>query len=187
MRNAVRKWSRWIFVSAPGVGVLVISAGLGIGYAATKGDSGDVTRAEKPNRDEVGFVAPFGGKDLSDADRKALDAFHACMRETIEPAPLPAPGEDATLPDPERMQQKFEAAFDRCKGELTAELRAEFEKRHQQMDAVKDCLEENGVEAPPGGPPARPPAGGPPGPPPPGAGRAIPVAPPAGAIERYKD
>ena len=88
MLNAIRRATRWIFVSAPGVGVLVISIGLGVGYAATNGGSSQ-SSTQAPGqsagpRDGPGFlVAP--GQQLSTSDRQALEKFRSCMSSVVKP------------------------------------------------------------------------------------------------------
>ena len=140
MKNAIRRTARWLFVSAPGVAVLVISAGLGVGYAATS-DGDKVERAGEPGTFEMHVGGP-GGENLSAEDREALERFHECMRGQIG-----EPGE-GDPPDPAQMREKFQAAFDQCKGDLPEDLRQDFEQRQQQMEEFQSCMEEQGVEPP---------------------------------------
>jgi hypothetical protein len=140
MKNAIRRTARWLFVSAPGVAVLLISAGLGIGYAATN-DGDKVERAGEPGTFEFHVGGP-GDENLSEADRKALEAFHECIRGEI-----PEPGE-GDPPDPGQMREKFDAAYEQCKGELPENLQQDFEQRQQQMEEFRSCMEEQGVEPP---------------------------------------
>jgi hypothetical protein len=144
MNNAIKETLRWLFASVPGAALLVITAGVGFGYAATSGggDRPDASGA-------VAFTVPADrGQDLSSSDRQALERFHHCMRDSIDP---PSGGK---LPDPDQMRSSFQAAFDKCKGELPGGVRQQMEQHQQQAEDYRNCLEENGAKPPsPGDPP----------------------------------
>lgn len=110
---------RWLFKSAPGVALLVIAAGVGVGYAASSGSENG-----------------SGGK--------ALEDFGSCMRENA-----PQPGGGDRPPGPAGGEEAFEAAFDACKGKLTDSQRQQFEARHAQREKFRACMEDNGAPRPP--------------------------------------
>src|SRR4029079_6717644 len=120
---------RWVSKSTPAVALLVVAAGVTGAYAASSG--GDSSTATKGGTPEAGFAVAYGPdtQNLSDADRKSLEAFGSCMRENT-----PQPGDtqfgaqgDSQPPDPAEGKAKFDAAFDKCKSELTDSLRQKFE------------------------------------------------------------
>lgn len=148
MKKLISGSFRWLFKSAPGVALLVIAAGVGGAYAANSGGSDQATQAPRAG---AGAAVPFGGPDqnLSDADRKSLEAFGQCMREN---APQPGDTHGAQSgtqpPDPAAGKAKFDAAFDKCKSNLSDSLQQKFEQRRQQMDEYQSCLEDNGASPP---------------------------------------
>lgn len=136
---------RWLFKSAPGVAVLVIAAGVGVGYAADNNGNRDNT--VKAPAAGVRTFGPLGGPDstnLSDADRKALEDFGNCMRENA-----PKPSDGSQPPDPAKGKAAFDAAFDACKAKLTDSQRQQFEQRQAQQEKFQTCMEENGAPTPP--------------------------------------
>jgi hypothetical protein len=147
MKDAIRRTTRWLLLSAPGALVLVVSAALGFGYAAASDDEPEVEPA--PHPDEAGIAIPaVPGGIPSQEDREALDRFHECMRDSVE---VP---EDGEPPDPEQVHEAFQAAFEQCKAELPEDLRQLFEQRQQQLEAFRSCMEEHGATPPvPGEPP----------------------------------
>jgi len=136
MSNAIRRTLRWLFASAPGAAVLVVAIGVGIGYAANTG-GGETPRAGAGGQ----FNAPLG-KDLSSEDQQALESFHQCMGENLQP---PSSGD---VPDPDKMRESFQAAFDKCKGNLPDDVRQDMEQHQQQEEAYRTCLDENGATPP---------------------------------------
>jgi hypothetical protein len=150
MKKLISGTFRWLFKSAPGVALLVIAAGVGGAYAANSGGTDQATQAP---RGGPGVSVAFGAPDqnLSDADRKSLEAFGQCMRENA-----PQPGDGTQPPDPAEGKAKFDAAFDKCKSNLSDSLQQKFEQRQAQMDAYQSCLSDNGASPPsPGNPPSK--------------------------------
>jgi hypothetical protein len=135
---------RWLFKSVPGVAVLLIATGAGVAYAAKGGEECDPAKAGP--RGDVMFSAPAipgGGAlgELSEADRKSLRDFGACMHDAI-----PQPG--AEPPDPEEGKEAMDSAFDSCKAKLSDSLRERFEKTHAEAEAYRECLQANGAPEP---------------------------------------
>lgn len=130
---------RWLFKSAPGVALLVIAAGVGVGYAANN-DGNTTVKAPAGGARSVGFLGGPDTKNLSDADRKALEDFGNCMRENG-----PNPGDGSQLPDPAEGKAAFDAAFDTCKAKLTDSQRQQFEARQAQQEKYQTCMEQNGA------------------------------------------
>jgi len=142
---------RWVSKSTPAVALLVVAAGVTGAYAASSG--GDSSTATKGGTPEAGFAVAYGPdtQNLSDADRKSLEAFGSCMRENA-----PQPGDDSQPPDPAEGKAKFDAAFDKCKSELTDSLRQKFESEQAQREEYENCLSDNGATPPsPGNPPSK--------------------------------
>ena len=132
---------RWLFKSAPGVALLVIAAGVGVGYAANNDGNGN-TAVKAPAGVGQTF-GPLGGpdaKNLSEADRKALEDFGNCMRENA-----PKPGDGSQPPDPAEGKAAFDKAFDTCKAKLTDSQRQQFEERQAQQEKFQTCMQQNGA------------------------------------------
>jgi hypothetical protein len=148
MKKLISVPLHWLFKSTPGVAFLVIVAGVGGAYAANSGGGqGNATRMPSA---AAGVAIPPPGPDakkLSDADRKSLEAFGACMREKA-----PQPG-DRQPSDPAAGHDAFQAAFDGCKSKLTDGLRTQFEQRQAQEEKFHSCMESNGAKPPADGRP----------------------------------
>jgi hypothetical protein len=133
---------RWVSKSTPAVAVLLVAAGATGAYAlgASGGGSDTNTTTDGPST-SVAF-GPAGG-NLSDADRKSLEAFGTCMKDNT-----PQPGDGSQPPDPADGKAKFDAAFDKCKSNLSDSLQQKFEAQQKAMDEYQTCLEDNGAPKP---------------------------------------
>lgn len=139
---------RWLLGSAPGVALLVIAAGVGVGYADSNND-GNGSRDKLVRAPAAGFhmavpAPPPRSANLSDEDRKALEAFGNCMRDNA-----PQPGDGGQPPNPEQGKAAFESAYDTCKAKLTDSLRQKFEAQEAQEQKFRTCMEQNGAPKPP--------------------------------------
>jgi hypothetical protein len=132
---------RWVSKSTPAVAVLLVAAGATGAYAlgASGGGSDTQTKTDGPSTSMA--FGPAGG-NLSDADRKSLEAFGTCMKDNT-----PQPG-DSQPPDPAEGKAKFDAAFDKCKSNLSDSLQQKFEAQQKAMDEYQTCLDENGAPKP---------------------------------------
>lgn len=157
MKKVMAAPLRWLFKSIPGVALLVIAAGVGVGYAANNNGTGNTTvKAPAAGAQTAGPLGGPDAKNLSDADRKALEDFGNCMRDNA-----PKPGDGSQPPDPAKGKAAFDAAFDTCKAKLTDSQRQQFEQRQAQQEKFQTCMEQNGAPQPPvpgtsGNRPARP-------------------------------
>jgi hypothetical protein len=151
IRRAIAGPGRWLFRSVPGVALLVLALGVGVAYAATNNDGkcDPATASARGGAPKAGVVMAgpgFGGDlgDLSDADRKSLEDFGACMKENA-----PQPGSDGKLPDPAAAKDAMDSAYDSCKTKLSDSLQKKFDDNKAQADAYQACLKENGAPDPP--------------------------------------
>jgi hypothetical protein len=136
---------RWLFKSAPGVALLVIAAGVGVGYAANDNGTGNTTvKAPAGGAQTAGPLGGSDAKNLSAADRRALEDFGNCMRENA-----PKPGDGSQPPDPAEGKAAFDKAFDTCKAKLTDSQRQQFEQRQALQEKFQTCMEQNGAPKPP--------------------------------------
>ena len=74
------------------------------------------------------MIGPGPGGDLgnlSDADRKSLQAFGDCMRDKA-----PKPGTDGKLPDPADAKAAMDSAYDSCKTNLSDTLQKKFDDKY---------------------------------------------------------
>jgi hypothetical protein len=142
MRKLIPALFRWVSKSTPAVAVLLVAAGATGAYAlgASGGGSDTKTTTDGPST-SVAF-GPAGG-NLSDADRKSLEAFGTCMRDNT-----PQPGDGGQPPDPAEGKAKFDAAFDKCKSNLSDSLQQKFEAQQKAMDEYQSCLDANGAPKP---------------------------------------
>jgi hypothetical protein len=85
---------------------------------------------------------PAGG-NLSAGDRKSLEAFGTCMKDNT-----PQPGDGTQPPDPAAGKAKFDAAFEKCKTNLSGSLQQKFEAQQKAMDDYQSCLDSNGAPKP---------------------------------------
>jgi hypothetical protein len=159
MRNVMAGPLRWLFKSVPGVALLLIALGVGVAYAATGNDGkcDPATAAAKggaPMTRAVMFgpgPGPSNLGDLSDADRKSLEDFGACMKENA-PEPVsdtPFGAQGGKLPDPAAAKEAMDSAYEGCKSKLSDSLQKKFDDQKAERDAYEACLKENGVPDPP--------------------------------------
>jgi hypothetical protein len=143
MRKLIPALFRWVSKSTPALAVLVVAAGATGAYAlgaSTGGGSDTKTTTGGPSTSMAFGVA---GGNLSDADRKSLEAFGTCMKDNT-----PQPGDGTQPPDPAQGKAKFDAAFDKCKSNLSDTLQQKFEAQQKAMDAYQSCLDANGAPKP---------------------------------------
>jgi hypothetical protein len=152
MRTVMALPLRWLFKSVPGVALLLIALGVGVAYAAT-GDEGKCDPATAGAKGgapmtRAVMIGPGPGPanlgDLSEADRKSLEDFGACMKESV-----PEPGSDGKLPDPADAKQAMDSAYDSCKAKLSDSLQKKFDEQEAQRQAYEACLSDNGAPDPP--------------------------------------
>jgi hypothetical protein len=135
---------RWVSKSTPAVAVLLVAAGATGAYAlGASGGGGDTKTTTDGPQTSVAFGPGFAGGNLSDADRKSLEAFGTCMKDNT-----PQPGDGSQPPDPAEGKAKFDAAFDKCKSNLSDSLQQKFEAQQKAMDEYQTCLDENGAPKP---------------------------------------
>jgi hypothetical protein len=60
----------------------------------------------------------------------------------------PQPGDGTQPPDPADGKAKFDAAFDKCKSNLSDSLQQKFEAQQKAMDEYQTCLDDNGAPKP---------------------------------------
>jgi hypothetical protein len=148
MKKLIPGLFRWVSKSTPTVAVLLVAAGATGAYAlgASGGGTDTTTKPAGPST-SIAF-GPAGGGNLSDADRKSLEAFGTCMKDNT-----PQPGDGTQPPNPADGKAKFDAAFDKCKSNLSDTLQQKFEAQQKAMDAYKSCLDANGAPQPSAGAP----------------------------------
>jgi hypothetical protein len=155
MKKLIPGLFRWVSKSTPALAMLVVAAGATGAYAlgaSTSGGGDTATKTDGPSTSMAfGFAGPAGG-NLSDADRTSLEAFGTCMKDNT-----PQPGDGTQPPDPADGKAKFDAAFDKCKSNLSDTLQQKFEAQQKAMDEYQSCLDANGAPKPPsiGQPPSK--------------------------------
>jgi hypothetical protein len=149
MKKLIPALFRWVSKSTPALAMLVVAAGATGAYAlgASSGGGDTATKTDGPST-SMAFGIAGPGANLSDADRKSLEAFGTCMKDNT-----PQPGDGTQPPDPAQGKAKFDAAFDKCKSNLSDTLQQKFEAQQKAMDEYQSCLDANGAPKPSAGAP----------------------------------
>jgi hypothetical protein len=143
MKKLIPALFRWVSKSTPAVAVLLVAAGVTGAFALGASGGGDTaTKPDGPST-SMAFGPGFAGGNLSDADRKSLEAFGTCMKDNT-----PQPGDGTQPPDPAEGKAKFDAAFDKCKSNLSDSMQQKFEAQQKAMDEYQTCLDHNGAPKP---------------------------------------
>lgn len=154
------------------LGALGVAAGMALvpvaAIALTETGSVDVAvraaaqQAEDPTTTQAPASPEQGAADAKRPDPAAMQAFRQCMTEQGIPAPPKRRGhgrglrgdrearaqDDQGAATTRPTREQFQAAFEACKDQLPAEVRAKMEQRQAERQAFEQCLADNGLTRP---------------------------------------